>query len=259
MQTLSNDYNVKIIRIYCAAGHGKSLIDAMLDFGVKSILCRDVIGLDQRFADSKEICQYLRFRNDERMAYSNIDSKLVDKRRSEKKETKIKGCMLGQLFVYEPNSTKIVMNKYLADCESCLNLEFSWCKNPVACVGEIGDDFLEESMVDEDDDRQSRIYEFTSTPSYVNLLLCNASDPVYFVLVEKKGQATEKLQDRHGHVILPGKLYLEGPYLHKSRSYLPNKKKFKVLDHTAYISPGEIFDDVITMGNESYSKYLNFA
>ena len=143
MQTLSNDYNVKIIRIYCAAGHGKSLIDAMLDFGVKSILCRDVIGLDQRFADSKEICQYLRFRNDERMAYSNIDSKLVDKRRSEKKEIKIKGCMLGQLFVYEPNSTKIVMNKYLGDCESCLNLEFSWCKNPVACVGEIGDDFLE--------------------------------------------------------------------------------------------------------------------
>ena len=29
MQTLSNDYNVKIIRIYGAAGHGKSLIDAM--------------------------------------------------------------------------------------------------------------------------------------------------------------------------------------------------------------------------------------
>ena len=114
-------------------------------------------------------------------------------------------------------------------------------------------------MVDEDDDWQSCIYEFVSTPSYVNLLLCNASDPVYFVLVGKKGQATEKSQDRHGHVILPGKLYLEGPYLHKSRSYLPNKKKFKVLDHTAYISPGEIFDDVITMGNESYSKYLNFA
>ena len=42
-----------------------------------------------------------------------------------------------------------------------------------------------ECMVDEDDDRQSRIYEFESTPSYVSLLSCNASDPVYFVLVEK--------------------------------------------------------------------------
>ena len=120
-------------------------------------------------------------------------------------------------------------------------------------------------MVDEDDDRQSRTYEFASTPSYVSLPSCNASDPEYFVLVEKKGPATEKLQDRYGHVILPCKLYLEGRYLHKSRSCHPNKKKFNVLDHTVYISPGEIFetfvelDDDLTMGNESYSKYLNLA
>ena len=120
-------------------------------------------------------------------------------------------------------------------------------------------------MVDEDDDRQSRIYEFVSTSSYVSLLLCNASDPVYFVLVEKKCQATEKLQDQYGHVIPPGELYLEDRYLHKSRSRHPNKKKFKVLDHTVYISPGEIFetfaefDDDLTMANESYSKHINLA
>ena len=89
-----------------------------------------------------------------------------------------------------------------------MNLEFSSCKKPVVSVGEIGDDFLKECMVDEDDDQQSRIYEFVSTPSYVSLILCNASDPVYFVLMEKKGQATEKLQDRYDHVILPGKFYL---------------------------------------------------
>ena len=84
-------------------------------------------------------------------------------------------------------------------------------------------------------------FEFVSMPSYVSLLSCNASDPVYFVLVEKKGQATEKLQDRYGHVILLGELYLEDRYLHKSRSRHPNKKKFKVLDHTVYISSGETF------------------
>ena len=49
------------------------------------------------------MCQYLRFKNDERMVYSNIDQKLVDKWRSKKKEMKIKGCILGDLFVYEPN------------------------------------------------------------------------------------------------------------------------------------------------------------
>ena len=63
--------------------------------------------------------------------------------------------MLGHLFIYEPNSTKILMNKHLCGCESCLNLEFSSCKKPVASVGEIDDGFLEECMVDEDDDWQS--------------------------------------------------------------------------------------------------------
>ena len=46
MQTLSNDYNVKIVGIYGAAGHGKSLIDAMSSLGVKSILRREVLGSD---------------------------------------------------------------------------------------------------------------------------------------------------------------------------------------------------------------------
>ena len=97
----------------------------------------------------------------------------------------------------------------------------------------------------------------------MSLLSCNASDHVCFVLMEKKGQATEKLQDWYGHVIVPGELYLEGRYLHKSRSRHPNRNKFKVLNHTVYISPGEIFetfvefDDDLTMGNES--KYLNLA
>ena len=118
--------------------------------------------------------------------------------------------MLGHLFIYEPNSTKILMNEYLCHCESCSNLEFSSCKKPVARVAEIGDDFLEECMLYEDNDWQSRIYEFVRLPSHVSLLSCNASDHVYFVLGEKKGQATEKLQDRYGHVILPGELYLEG-------------------------------------------------
>ena len=124
-------------------------------------------------------------------------------------------------------------------------------------------------MVDKDD-RQCRIYELVSmpsyvSPSYVSLLSCKASDPVYFVLVEKTGQATAKLQHRYGHVILRGQFYLEGWYLHKSRSRHPNQKKFKVPDHNVYISPGEIFetsvefDDDLTMGTESYSKYLNLA
>ena len=44
MQILSKNYNIKIIKIYGTAGHGKGLINAMSSFEVKSILCRDVIG-----------------------------------------------------------------------------------------------------------------------------------------------------------------------------------------------------------------------
>ena len=75
---------------------------------------------------------------------------------------------------------------------------------------------------------------------------------LYTLCSWRKCQATEKLQDRYCHVIPPGELYLD-------------KKKLKVLDHTVYISPGEIFeifaefDDDLTMGNESYSKYINLA
>ena len=42
LRNLSNKYNVRIIRIYGASGHGKGLIDAMSVFGVKAILRRDI-------------------------------------------------------------------------------------------------------------------------------------------------------------------------------------------------------------------------
>ena len=42
----------------------KGAIDEILilSFSVKSIMCRDVVGLDQWFADIKKMCQYLRFK-----------------------------------------------------------------------------------------------------------------------------------------------------------------------------------------------------
>ena len=38
MQNLSDTYNLRIIRIFSAAGYGKELIDAMSSLGTKSIL-----------------------------------------------------------------------------------------------------------------------------------------------------------------------------------------------------------------------------
>ena len=47
-------YNVRIVQIYGAAGHGKDLIDAMSNSGVKSILKREIVGLDVWFSDNRE-------------------------------------------------------------------------------------------------------------------------------------------------------------------------------------------------------------
>ena len=74
MQNLSDTYNLKIIRIFGAAG----LIDAMSNFGSESILRRDIVAFDMWFANNKEICSYLTDKTDERMPYSVVDPVSVD-------------------------------------------------------------------------------------------------------------------------------------------------------------------------------------
>ena len=71
--SLPKKYNVRIIRMYGAAGRGKGVTDAMSSFGVKSFLKRDVIGLDVWLGDSRDICEYLDMRKEPRMSYSVID------------------------------------------------------------------------------------------------------------------------------------------------------------------------------------------
>ena len=103
--SLAKKYNVRIIRIYGAAVHGKGVIDAMSGFGVKSILKRDIIGLDVWFGDSRDICEYLDMRKDPRMSYSVIDQAAVHRKRMEKKARKIDGCIVKHLFDYKPGES----------------------------------------------------------------------------------------------------------------------------------------------------------
>ena len=59
MINLSNKYNVRVIHIYRAAGHGKGLIDAVSSFGVKAILRRDIVSHDCWLESNNDICEYL--------------------------------------------------------------------------------------------------------------------------------------------------------------------------------------------------------
>ena len=98
---LAKKCNVCIIRMYGATGHRKGLTDAISSFGVKSILKRDIVGLDVWFANSQEICQYLDLHKDPRMSYSLIDQAAFGKKRMQKIARKIDGCIVKHLLDYK--------------------------------------------------------------------------------------------------------------------------------------------------------------
>ena len=57
-QKLADEFNLRIIRIYGVAGHGRDTIDAMSSFGVENVLRRDILTQDMFFDKSEEIVEY---------------------------------------------------------------------------------------------------------------------------------------------------------------------------------------------------------
>ena len=55
LQKLANEFNLRIMRTYGAAGHGKGTIDAMSSFGVNNVLRRDIVTQDVFFDTREEI------------------------------------------------------------------------------------------------------------------------------------------------------------------------------------------------------------
>ena len=127
MQKLSDMCNIRIIRLHGAAGHGKGLIDTVSSFGVKYILCKNVIAFEKWFGNSGEKCSYLTQQYDDQMLYSLVDAESVSFSRHFKDGITINGCMMECLFVYKPNSKNVLILEYLCDCENYLLLEFQNC------------------------------------------------------------------------------------------------------------------------------------
>ena len=125
MMNLSNKYNVRIIRIYGAARHGKRLVDTVSSFGVKAILRRDIVSHDCWFESSNDICEYPSSRCDSRMSYTNLNPKSIEEKRQNKEGHKIKGFMSQHIFEHVPNAKTVYNSEYL--CEECINLNFSSC------------------------------------------------------------------------------------------------------------------------------------
>ena len=262
---IANKYNATISRIYGAAGHGKGLKDAMSSFGVKGILRRHIIGNDEWFSNSAEICDYLNLRGDSHMSYTSIESKAPDQKRMEKKGLVINGCMIQHMLIFKPHCNDVVAKQYLCDCKMCLSLSFDKCEN----TKNLNDNsILEEiSSVNNDNEwfcdsdetiNKSYILKFVDVPSFVAVLSNNLNEPVYFIRVEEKGIAECELKDRFGHVVLVGEPHFKVNYLQKIRPRNISKFQFKLLLNLVYLEPDEVyqpfveFDKNLTITKELY-------
>ena len=63
LQRLVNEFNLRIIRTYRAAGHGKGEVNAMSSFVAKNVLKSDTVTRDGFIDQSEEIADYLTVKN----------------------------------------------------------------------------------------------------------------------------------------------------------------------------------------------------
>ena len=63
LQSLADEFNLRVIRTYGAAGHGKGAIDTMSSFGVKNILRKGIVTHDVFFNNSCDMAEYLASKN----------------------------------------------------------------------------------------------------------------------------------------------------------------------------------------------------
>ena len=257
MQNLANKYNVTIVRIFGAAGHGKGLIDAMSSFGVKAILRRDIVTKDDWFSNTQEIIEHLQFRGKSNMYYKSILPDVLDKARQCKDEKKIDGCLNLHLFVYKPFETEVYRKEYLCDCLNCIVLKFEECMEVVngedtEAVEETIEDMdvdLEECGLDEQL-KSDNVFEFIEPDTYISMASDDYREPLYFAKVIEKNVAKDEIHDRFGHTIFPEERYIKAKYLRSIRSKKQNYKQYSIMENYVFIKPDEVFEPFVEINQD---------
>ena len=116
------------------------------------------------------------------MSYVYLLVENLDKKRSAKVEIPINGCMAGHLFAYTLNKN-IIMREYLCDCEECLCSNFLSCGKNKSKFNENENNDTDDSkdcLLDEEND-PTKLFEFVTTTSFVAVISCNTSEPIYFI------------------------------------------------------------------------------
>ena len=105
LEKLVKEFNLRIIRTYGAAGHGKGAIDGMSSFGVKNILRKDIVAHDIFFNQSEEVVNYLSIKCPH-FNYKHLPREAIVRSRIVQNSTKkIPDFMIHNLMVFPPNDS----------------------------------------------------------------------------------------------------------------------------------------------------------
>ena len=188
LQKLGDEFNLRIISTYGAAGHGKGSIDAMPSFGVKNVLRRDIVTQDVFFDKSEEIVDYLNIKNPQ-FYYANIDTDMLAEKRhlytGDCIPIESKYCLKQHFIVFKSNLTKIVSREYLCDFSHCTDLDFDNCSSS-ELSDDAGDNAEEEFEEKEYGSFGHHIFDFVEILSCVILISRRSIESLYFVLVKEK-------------------------------------------------------------------------
>ena len=260
LKKLASEFNLRIIRTYGAAGHGKGAIDGMSSFGVKNVLRKDIVTHNVFFNKSEEVVEYLQIKCPQ-FSYTHLPSNEVVKSRIENSESLIiKDCMKQHLMVFTANEP-VICKDYLCSCTSCLEFNFQECSgddaprySELSSLDYYGDDDDEGDVAD----KREHILDFIEVPSFASLFSGSQNEPLYFVKVTEKGTAEKYLTDPYGHFIGTGEKFLKGYYLKQCRSKQISKKKFQILPTPIVFAPDEVFDTYVDITDDLYFDVQSF-
>ena len=246
-QSLTDQFNLRIIRTYGAAANGKGAIDTMSSFGVKSIVKKDLVTHDVLCNNSCDIAKYLASQNLQYYYHTIPVESVVPAQQKDSSPIELQGCMKQHLIIFRPNE-KYFCKEYLCDFTSFLHFDFENCTDEdvyVELEDELEDTNSEEELFDEKIDQTEQIFDFITVPSFVSLYSGKSIEPLFFVQVSRNGVAEENISDPCGHFVAKGERYFEGLHLKLVHSRNVEVKQFSTLPTRIVIAPDESYVDVI--------------
>ena len=243
IQQISNEKNVKIVRVYSIAEHGKGEVDHV--GGIAKTAIRRDVEKGGFFENAEQAVEFLQLKFHEHCDPSyyvkEIKPETIQHRREKVKldvYDSIDGSSLFQVMVFTPHEDLRAAQRICLcnDCKksygSC-SLFTTYSVNVGKLKGntlrsamamEISDDNADNE--DNDDvDSNSVVHEFLLPGSVCAIAASNKStDTVWFFKIISEGVAEKNIFDNDGHCILKGNAYIEGYYL----EYEKDKKRLKV-------------------------------